>query len=221
MKKQPPQQQPPEQQFSPEAPIRCRRCPTLDLIRLRKTRSNDKDVFRCPHCGLIFSPPSPSPRSLPRVVPAKAGTHATRPPLPSQPTQTPIVVPVKTPPPSPSVHPERREQVAHPAAKSDVQPAPGVEGHLSQLWRATKNPKLDSYANATSATTPGSPKRFPSYDAGRLSAPPPPPRIAPKTGSPSYGMRPQIPSWTATAMRPMRPLSATKKTFSATVLVAP
>ena len=133
-----------EQPFRPNA--RCRRCPSRDTVRLRKIRSYDNDVFRCPRCGLLFSPPNPSTRSL---------------------------------------RPERREEAVHPASSPatpstrSVRPAAEVEepapcparGQASRLDNATKNPNLDSYANATSATTPGSPKRFPSYDAGRLPAP--------------------------------------------------
>ena len=243
MKKKPPQQQPPEQQFSPNAPVPCRRCLALDLIRLHKTRSNDNDVFRCPHCGLIFSPPTPSlppkrrsphavvpvktlprtpiregthvTRTLPQrndartltVVPVKTlprtpirgGTHVTRPPSPSQPTQTPTVVPVKTlsrtpiregthtpaTPPSPSVRPERREQVAHPAAKSDVQPAPAVEGQPPQLPNETKNPKLHSYANAASAATSRLPQNALQLRVGPGGVPPDHPQSPPKHPPPA------------------------------------
>ena len=41
-------------------PIRCRRCPS-DVVRLKKTRRRDNDVYRCTRCGLIFSPGSPQP----------------------------------------------------------------------------------------------------------------------------------------------------------------
>ena len=41
------------------APIRCRRCPSNIVVRLKKTRRRDNDVYRCTGCGLIFSPGSP------------------------------------------------------------------------------------------------------------------------------------------------------------------
>ena len=74
-------------------------------------------------------------------------------------------------PPPLSVHPERRKQVVHPTVRLDVQPAPGVEGHAPQLRHAANNPKLNSYANAASAATHGSPKMCHSYDVGPLPAP--------------------------------------------------
>ena len=44
--------------------IRCRRCRSDVLIRLKKTRKHDHHVFRCVQCDLIFSPggrpPAPS-----------------------------------------------------------------------------------------------------------------------------------------------------------------
>ena len=62
-----------------------------------------------------------------------------------------------------------------------------------QLRRKTTNPKLNSYANAASKTTQGRPKTPSSYDAGRPSTPNPP-KITPKTPSPSYDVRPIRPS---------------------------
>ena len=41
-------------------PIRCRRCSAPQLAPLIKIRPYDNDVFRCPRCDLIFSPPNPS-----------------------------------------------------------------------------------------------------------------------------------------------------------------
>ena len=96
-------------------------------------------------------------------------------------------------PPPLSVHPEHRNQVVHPTVRLDVQPAPGVEGHAPQLRHAAKNPKLNSYANAASAATHGSPKMCHSYDVGPLPALGPA-QITPKTPSHSYVMRPIIPS---------------------------
>ena len=107
----------------------CPRCSGANAVRLRSTGS---PVFRCPRCGLIFSPATPSPLS---------------------------------------VRPERRKQVVYPAAKLDVQPAPEVEGQVPHLRDETRNPKLDSYENATSATTHGSHQMCPSYDVAPLSAP--------------------------------------------------
>ncbi len=57
-----------DQQPTHNAPFRCRRCPspnpTIDVVRLRKALSYDNDVFRCARCGLLFSPPTPSARSV-------------------------------------------------------------------------------------------------------------------------------------------------------------
>ena len=61
-------------------------------------------------------------------------------------------------PPPLSVHPELRKQGVHPTVRLDVHPAPEVEGHAPQLWHATKNPKLNSYDDATSAATHDLPK---------------------------------------------------------------
>ena len=91
-------------------------------------------------------------------------------------------------PSAPSVRPERREQAVHPTAKLDVQPIPEVEepapcptrGHASQLSHETNNPKLDSYANAASETTPGCPQDVlqlqPEPGAAPQSAPNRPPK---------------------------------------------
>ena len=38
------------------APNRCRRCPGTVVVRLKKTRRSDNDIYRCTRCGLIFSP---------------------------------------------------------------------------------------------------------------------------------------------------------------------
>ena len=38
--------------------MRCRRCPSSEVVRLKKTRRRDNDVYRCTGCGLIFSPAS-------------------------------------------------------------------------------------------------------------------------------------------------------------------
>ena len=51
---QDPAQDPAEEQHT--APVPCRRCPSIDVVRLQKTRINDNDVYRCTNCGLIFSP---------------------------------------------------------------------------------------------------------------------------------------------------------------------
>ena len=40
------------------APNRCRRCPGTVVVRLKKTRRSDNDIYRCTRCGLIFSPAS-------------------------------------------------------------------------------------------------------------------------------------------------------------------
>ncbi len=53
-------------------------------------------------------------------------------------------------PPTPST-PSRRPEVEEPA------PCP-TRGHAPQLRRETREPKLDSYANAASETTPGYPR---------------------------------------------------------------
>ena len=90
---------------------------------------------------------------------------------------------------SPSVRPERREQVAHPAAKSDVQPAPEVEGHPHK----TTNPKLTSYDHAANKTTQTRPNTPPSYDPATAHHPKSP-QLAPKTPPPSYAVRPMRPS---------------------------
>ena len=45
------------------APNRCRRCPGTVVVRLKKTRRSDNDIYRCTRCGLIFSPASnPQPK---------------------------------------------------------------------------------------------------------------------------------------------------------------
>ena len=52
------------------APKRCRRCPSRAIIRLTKTRRRDNDVYRCAHCGFVFSSgnlpaqPTPQPKNL-------------------------------------------------------------------------------------------------------------------------------------------------------------
>ena len=48
-------EQPHPQDHAPGIP--CRRCSSTTLIPLQKARADDNDVFRCAHCGFIFSPP--------------------------------------------------------------------------------------------------------------------------------------------------------------------
>ena len=38
--------------------VRCRRCPSTDVVRLHKARKRDNDVYRCALCRLVFSPPN-------------------------------------------------------------------------------------------------------------------------------------------------------------------
>ena len=38
--------------------MQCRRCTDGEVVRLKKTRRRDNDVYRCTGCGLIFSPAS-------------------------------------------------------------------------------------------------------------------------------------------------------------------
>ena len=59
------QPQPNHAQAPDGGPIRCRRCPSDVVVRLKKTRRRDNDVYRCTGCGLIFSPGStPAKTSL-------------------------------------------------------------------------------------------------------------------------------------------------------------
>ena len=121
--------------------------------------------------------PSRHSRAHPFVVPAKAGTHVT-PTSPSRHSRPhPFVLPAKAGThvtrTSPSVRPERREQVVHPAAKSDVQPAPEVEGHPPHPSHETTNPNLTSYPNAATKTTQTRPNTSPSYNPSRPSTPQP------------------------------------------------
>ena len=58
------------------APNRCRRCPGTVVVRLKKTRRSDNDIYRCTRCGLIFSPasnPTPKPDN-PTVGPSVGPT---------------------------------------------------------------------------------------------------------------------------------------------------
>ena len=76
------------------------------------------------HCGESHNPAPPSVTlAPPSVIPAQAGIHG-----PDSHDKPLTPSPSCHPEPNISVRPERREQVAHPAAKSDVQPAPEVEG---------------------------------------------------------------------------------------------
>ena len=38
--------------------MQCRRCTDGEVVRLKKTRRRDNDVYRYTGCGLIFSPAS-------------------------------------------------------------------------------------------------------------------------------------------------------------------
>ena len=49
-------------------PIRCRRCPSDVVVRLKKTRRRDNDVYRCTRCGLIFSPGSSPTNAVQEAV---------------------------------------------------------------------------------------------------------------------------------------------------------
>ena len=202
VKQQTPQQQPPEQQFSPDAPIRCRRCPALDLIRLHKTRSYDNDVFRCPHCGLIFSPPTVLP-----VKPCPGPRSGGEPTPPHPPLPPPFVLSAGS-----------RLHIRLPSRMCSL--LPQSKDPLPTCQMRPKTPSWTATQMRPVRPLPAAPKCPPTtaWAGGR---PPKPPQIAPKTPSHSYGMRPIIPSCIATQMRPLRPLSATKKTFPATILAAP
>ena len=151
-----------EQPFRPNA--RCHRCPSPDIVRLRKIRSYDNDVFRCLRCGFLFSPPNPSARSL----------------RPEVEEHTPQLRDAARKPKLDSYANAASETT--PGCPTDVlqlQPEPGAAPqsapngppkHLSQLGYKTKTSKLSSYPNAAIETTSSYGKTIFSYDSGRAVA---------------------------------------------------
>lgn len=50
--------------------MRCRRCPSPDLIPLDRLQPADHQIYRCRRCGYLFSPPEPNPPATRQPAPA-------------------------------------------------------------------------------------------------------------------------------------------------------
>lgn len=50
--------------------MRCRRCPSPDLIPLDRLQPADHQIYRCRRCGYLFSPADPAPAAGPQPTPA-------------------------------------------------------------------------------------------------------------------------------------------------------
>ena len=144
-----------EQHFRPNAP--CPSCPSPDTVCLRNAGS---PVFRCPRCGLIFSPAIPSPLSV-RPVPEVEGhgpqlRHETRnPKLDSYERET-----NKT-----ASAPEKMCASYDVDLRESPQSAPGrPQNHLPQLRRETAKSKLNSCERETNQTGSSYEKQTFSYD---------------------------------------------------------
>ena len=150
-----------DQQPTHNAPFRCRRCPspnpTIDVVRLRKALSYDNDVFRC---GLLFSPPTPSPRS---VRPEVEG-HA---PQLRRETEKPKLNSYERETNETASAPEKRcasYGIGRPPAPRFVPNRP--QNCFSQIRLETGKSKLYSYERETNETAISYEKHVSSYDLG-------------------------------------------------------
>lgn len=50
--------------------MRCRRCPSPDLIPLDRLQPADHQIYRCRRCGYLFSPAESNPPDTRQPAPA-------------------------------------------------------------------------------------------------------------------------------------------------------
>ena len=156
-----------DQQPKHNAPFRCRPCvlifrpspnPSINVVRLRKALSHDNDVFRCARCGLLFSPPTPSPRSVRPEVEGHAPQlrrETAKPKLNSYERETNETASA----------PGKRCASYDVGLRESPQSAPDrPPNHLPQLRRETAKSKLNSYARETNETGDSYEKQTFSYD---------------------------------------------------------
>ena len=144
-----------EQHLEPYAP--CPRCPGANAVRLRNTGS---PVFRCPRCGLIFSPATPSPFSV-RLVPEVEG-HG---PQLRDETKNPKLDSYERETKETASAPEKRCASYDVDLPESPQSAPDRPlNHVPQLRRKTAKSKLNSYERETNETRNSYEKQNFSYD---------------------------------------------------------
>ena len=158
----------------------CPRCSGANAVRLRSTGS---PVFRCPRCGLIFSPATPSPLSV-RPERRKQVVYPTAKldvqPAPEVEGQVPHLRDETRNPKLDSyenaanetAHGHGKNCASYPHARRPVVRigANRRQKPVLQLGDETKNSKLNSYANAAIETTSSYEKAIFSYDSGRTLA---------------------------------------------------